>query len=548
MPRVIERFGGKHGHLGRCLIFIPDQQRQIPPDLFSNTIEIAGPATQWLRDFNCTTIDGHVPDDFFRYYPNGTYEGALGMLQRSEFDTVPYFVRPDSLPFNPVLIGKVVASADVGVGFRKTFANTTERELTSFVTEFPGIVYGYILIALFIFIVSFLIAERKKKRPFFKTLTPKRIAHMIEQTAYCLVDQETLDAETTPGRLVLLTLNILIVIFIYGLFLSKIGADLVVMKEPYNIQSIEDIIESDSQTKPVILKQLFLINLMKEASLYHPESTLARLYPVVMSDPSNNIASCDINNPQNAVTVMNVVLDGLMARQRALVMPTEVLTWMRHFQCLINPQIMSKMQVTKETFAHGMLTYAYAPKIHPMVRKVLDYFFGCFLEMGLFQSLMLRNLIAKDMLKVLPGARITSEVTECQDISNGASISESDDLSSWRPFHAHDFVQVFYIMALFLTVAAIILLLELLWSNYRKKRSEISHEPKNNKIHEKGKKNDLGRWKRLKQVQVVLKKKGKEKKSLRVIQLPQMKRRRHYIDRHPYMKIFQPSVMTAKLR
>ena len=139
MPRVIERFGGKHGHLGRCLIFIPDSQSQIPRDLFVNTINVGRSITQWLRDFNCTIKEGHIPDDFFAYYPNGTYKGALGMLQRSEFDTVPYFARPDSLPFNPVLIGTVFTPADVGVGFRKKLAVPSERELTSFVTEFPGI-------------------------------------------------------------------------------------------------------------------------------------------------------------------------------------------------------------------------------------------------------------------------------------------------------------------------------------------------------------------------------------------------------------------------
>ena len=33
-------------------------------------------------------------------------------------------------------------------------------------------------------------------------LSPKNIAHLIEQTAYCLVDQETLDTESIPGRLI----------------------------------------------------------------------------------------------------------------------------------------------------------------------------------------------------------------------------------------------------------------------------------------------------------------------------------------------------------
>ena len=140
---------------------------------------------------------------------------------------------------------------------------------------------------MFIFIILFITFENKKNQPLTKRLAPKNIAHLIEQIAYCLVDQMNLDAATSPGRLLLVSLHILLVVFIYGLFLSKIGADLVVMKEPYNIQSVEDIIEPDSQTKPVVLKQLFLKNLMKQASVYRPESTLAKLYTIIMSDPEN---------------------------------------------------------------------------------------------------------------------------------------------------------------------------------------------------------------------------------------------------------------------
>ena len=512
MPRVIERFGGKHGHLGRCVIFIPDQHSQIPQDVLFNTINLGRSATQWFRDFNCTITEGHVPGDFFDYYPNGTYKGLLGKLQRSEFDTVPYFARPDSLPFNPVLIGKVFLAADVSVGFMKKFAVSSKRELTSFVTEFPGIVYVYILIALFIFIVSFLILEKKKKKlPLIKRLTLTKIAHLIEQTSYCLVDQETLDAVTTPGRIVLFTLHTLLVTFIYGLFLSKIGADLVVMKEPYNIQSIEDIIETDSQIQPMVYKQFFLINLMKQASVYRPSSTLARLYPVVMSDPENNILNADINDIGNMAALTDVIFSRIMMRKAVLVVPTDVFTWIRHFECLLNPEVMSKIQVTKETFAHGIITTLYAPKIHPMVRKVLDYFLGSLLEMGLIRNPMFRNIIAKDLMKLLPVAGVTSKVTQCQDISNGNSVSDSN--SSWRPFYLHDFLHVYEIMAFFLSLATVILFLERKWSTYDKNRKAKADIKKNIRISQERKTVQEDHLRRLKQIK---EKKGQEVKRLRI--------------------------------
>ena len=51
----------------------------------------------------------------------------------------------------------------------------------------------------------------------------------------------------------------------------------------------------------------------------------------------------------------------------------------------------------------------------------------------------------------------------------------------------------------------------------------------------------------LKRLKQRIGKKDQEIKELPVTRLPRMKERRHYIDRHPYMKIFQHRVRTAPL-
>ena len=541
MPRVIERFGGKHGHLGRCLIFVPDEYHSVPPNMVPNLLEIAIPATKWARDFNCTIFEGHVPDDFYFYYPNGSYTGPLGMLQRSEFDSVPFVGRPDSLPFNPVLTGKVFTAADVAIGFRKKGPVQSERELTAFVTDFPGIVYVYVLIALFIFIVLFLIFE-KKNQTLTKRLAPKNIAHLMEQVAYCLVDQMNLDAATNPGRLLLVSLHTLLLVFIYGLFLSKIGADLVVMKEPYNIQSVEDIIQPDSQTKPLIIRQLFLINLMKEAAVYRPDSTLARLLPIIMSDPKKNILNLDMSKVGNAITAFNGIFSQIMERESALLLPVEFFAWFRHFQCVINPSVMSKVQMAKETFAHGIVTFAYAPKIHPMVRKVMDYFTQCYLEMGIVTNRMLAHILVKDMLNILPDVRITSEVTQCQDIT--MKRTESGDEYPWRPFNSSDFIRVYEIMALFLTLAAIVLLIEWKWSQYEKKRRDKFHQRKSSKTIEVSETFQGNRWIRLRQE---TEKRNHYRRHLQVNRSLRMRPKSHYNGKHLNIKVFKRRVTSAQL-
>ena len=179
-----------------------------------------------------------------------------------------------------------------------------------------------------------------------------------------------------------------------------------------------------------------------------------------------------------ASSVFDGIFSRIMERKSAMLMPIDFFTWFRHFQCTLNPVVMSKVQTTKETFAHGILTFVLAPKIHPMVRKVLDYFTGCYVEMSLIKSPMLRNVMTNDFIKLFPGAKITSKVLQCQDISQGMSADESEDSIPWRPFYVHDYLQVLYIMALFLTLAAIVLLMEQIWSNYEKNASAKLHESK----------------------------------------------------------------------
>jgi hypothetical protein len=107
MPRVIERFGGRYGSLGRCIMFIPLAFRQLPVEkMIPRTYETGKGVFKWFNDYNCTFLEGTMGEDFFSYSPNGTYSGPLGMIQRGEVDVVPYVARPDALPHNPGLIGQ----------------------------------------------------------------------------------------------------------------------------------------------------------------------------------------------------------------------------------------------------------------------------------------------------------------------------------------------------------------------------------------------------------------------------------------------------------
>ena len=463
MPHVIERFGGKHGPLGRCIMFLPRRFQDIPnlDTIAPNIFGVADSTFKWMKDYNCSVEPGPVIDDFFYYHPNGTYEGPLGMIQRSEVDIVPYVARPDSLPFNPGIIGSVFAPSDVAIVFMRKNGTNFNRELISFVMDFPGIVYTFIFLALIIFVVSLAIMERTKDSKIVDRLSMKQVGHLFEQTVYALFDQEYMEAVSVSGRLVWLTLLIFIIVFINGIFLSKLGADLVVMKEPHKIESIEELIHNNSKTRPVASKQLFLMNLLKQAAVYRPESTLGRLYKVLMSSEdlvmNFNAASEDIDIDK--INGQHVALfESMQRHEKAMLMPKVFVKMSRNIQCLTQPGLVRNMTIAEQTFAHGILTFIYAPKINPMVRRMVDYFIGTFFETALLRSF--EKAIIEDNLILMPELVINRDVLQCQEGDIASALDEASSEGGWSSFTLIHYKKVFAIFAIMIAAALVALFIE----------------------------------------------------------------------------------------
>ena len=208
----------------------------------------------------------------------------------------------------------------------------------------------------------------------------------------------------------------------------------------------------------------------------------------------------------------------------------------------MNPSVMSKVQTAEETFGHGIVTFIYAPKIHPMVRKVMDYFTGCYLEMGIVFNKILPHILVRDMLKLLPNVRITSEVTQCQDIT--MQRTEADDEYLWRSFNSRDFIQVYEIMAVFLILATIVLLIECKWSQYQKQTTDKFDQRKSNNTIEFPETFQGDRWKKLRQ-KTERRNLYRRPKSLQVNRSLRMRPKSHYNGRHLYIKVSKKRVTSA---
>ena len=413
-----------------------------------------------FQRINCSFKEGKFPEDVFFHYPNGSYTGPIGMIQRNEVTTMLYPVRPDSLPFSPGLIGPVLAPADVAIAYFKNNPIEIKREMTSFVTDFPTIVYAYILIGLLIFAICFMITEVG----FTKEFGPKKLMSICEKTGYTLVDQATLDAETTTGRIIkLMILHVTVIFFIHGLFLTKMGADLVVIRDSYSIDSIEELIHNDSITKPIITKQFFLLDLLKQAYVHRPKSTLGRMFEVIHSDQQRLTYNLDLT--QNIETISQrffALLNRMQSKEVAYVMPQMPLRIFIRLCCLLIPHEGDKLKLAKETFAQGLLTFLMSRDIDPMVRRKFQYYVHTVLETSLSASV---ESSLSDALLMMNPTTIDTAVVRCQDLhrENAARIQfGGDDTNMWRKFYLHDYYSLFIIVAWFMAAATVILVLELL--------------------------------------------------------------------------------------
>ena len=312
--------------------------------------------------------------------------------------------------------------------------------------------------------------ERTKDPKIVDRLSMKQVGHLFEQTVYALFDQENMEAVSVSGRLVWLTLLIFIIVFINGIFLSKLGADLVVMKEPHKIESIEELIHNNSKTRPVAIKQLFLINLLKQAAVYRPESTHGRLYKVLMSSEdlvmNFNLASDDADTDKFKYG-MTVLFESMQRHEKAMLMPKVFVKMSLSLQCLNQPDLVRNMTIAEQTFAHGILTFIYAPKINPMVRKMLDYFTGTFFEAALLRSF--EKAIIEDYMVLMPQLVVNREVIQCQE-GDVVSALEKTSMDSWTSFSLAHYITVFAVFGFMIGFALVTLSIETRVAKLLKKR------------------------------------------------------------------------------
>ena len=375
--KIIERFGGSYPK-DSCRVLYPSFVDGIEGDFKQRChplIDSISKGFAFMGYLNCTMVPWMGDQDPLEMLPNGTYTSAIGFIQQNEADILTLVVRPDSLPNEPGIIGPELLEADIAILSARLQGNAERnvRQLTVFFADFPVVNYAFILIMTFIFMVMYLIMEHRDM-PLIERISIKKLLNLTEGVSQAFMDSVNLDASRTTGRIVLGSFLIFLFLLLYGIFLSKIGADMVTLKEPHELERIEELLQNDDVTTTTI-KQMWFLRLLDAELKYRPESVMAEVTRYVYSNPKGIFdVSTLLDNPETAMEANVKLLKGLFTNKVAILQETMIIKYYQKVNCVINSAIASMVRTSKATYAPGTLNFIYSHMIDPKVRRVMDYY------------------------------------------------------------------------------------------------------------------------------------------------------------------------------
>lgn len=298
-------------------------------------------------------------------------------------DIGTYFIRPDSLRYEPVFVSTPVVPADVGI-------LTTTNQSTKLKTDTTDVVYNldaqcYIYFSIIVFLVAVALTasstlqtmdkRRQKKRRMRKILT--RFKESCWQIISLVVDQENYISNTWSIRVVWVSFNITCFVFIFGYFWNLMSAEQSVSKEPPKVDSLTELLH-DPQFKdmhPVALKMFYILTLLADVP---PTSEEGILHKRMVNLGNKSFVDAEFTKGPLAMLngPLRVVLNDLIAGKVALL----CMAWALEMAEVLIPHLFGeasmkgrKFHMAKQSFLQGTLNAFYSKQINPNVREYMDY-------------------------------------------------------------------------------------------------------------------------------------------------------------------------------
>ena len=283
---------------------------------------------------------------------------------------------------------------------------------------------------------------------------------MTEGIVYSLFDQESIFATKTHSRILLLAFNVFLVFMLYGYFLGKIGADLVTLSVPHEIEGPEELLRNESDVaKMVVTRELTVASVLELEDQYRPDSLMAQVKRKIWSNP-NGIFTVNnmLGNPRDVLMTNQKLLTDLKNNKLAFLAEKLIVKRFQKINCVLQPSVASWVRSTKNTFAPGLLTIIYRHQINPLIRKVLDYYFKAIGEGMLLYSFL--EALQEDLPPFF-NAQITAESIQCELGVNETLQDMKMGWGSWRKFSDDDYLPAFIGMGYAFLVSFFVLVIEI---------------------------------------------------------------------------------------
>ena len=476
--KVIDRFGGFYRTDLPCKVCLP-QTLEVMVDQLNRNLFTTSSLRDTIKKLNCTMFQSKG-DDFGYPLDNGSYTGLIGIVQRQESDVMIIAVRPDSLPHEPALIGPMMLEADAAIISGKPKQHHVSREILDLVKDIDPLVHTYFIISIIVFsacyTMSILLCKENETEDWDPLTVEKYFFKSIWESCAAVLDEEQFSPETYSSRILASLFTLSLFFGIYGMFLNKVGADLIRRNGPPNIDSIDYFLNNITHTKPVIINNLYLSNLLKNEP---KDSTLGRLWSLMEKDQSEAVLDIDYDrlNAGEETYRMEVyskltdVLWQVQTRKKAIIVPRSIARNGKMFGCTMNPVNISRLYLSKESFAAGTLNTLMSHGIHPEIRKIFEYFGRAWNEAALMEGV--GRLFALDAGEVIPGAtaKLGLSALECIDdkpltvMQDDPELAEEvvSDEESFYEFSLFHLALLFKLWFLGLFAALVLFILEIFY-------------------------------------------------------------------------------------
>ena len=323
---------------------------------------------------------------------NGSFDGAIGFLQRNENDITMGFAPSDIFGVQPGFF--VTAGVPTGaVIISKKNETKTQRLalLRLWANSFDAITADYILIVLFFFaaVLSFIVSQKRLDVNWW-------IVNFLSNSCsatIALIGHGSLDPIEESGRIAALFFNFFILFAIRSIMQSTLGSDLVYEIDPPIIESIDEF-TNESYTQPAVIRQLYLLDSLQRAE---PGSSVWRLYQVVQSHPNVTIWDLDLNGDMDRLQPqMQHFLHEMSDSRSALILNEVGYHWNKMVWCSVWTGTAKHLRSSRSfgSSAPGLMSMSY--QIDPELRKVHEHMVSLARQShytSTFVDIFLRNLL-----------------------------------------------------------------------------------------------------------------------------------------------------------